>query len=170
MKCISDNDKQAAVEALNKGAILGVPTETVYGLAVKADNTEAIRAYLMRAILFTYFQSGTTSKLQQMKSNINSYDYEITVEMLDQITDLRVTDGKIEDILNAEKGSRVAGDALYYLCLDWINKNFKYEQDHLLAISTINPGQHYTYQFAAAWSKFDVHSFEEWKSILEKAD
>lgn len=96
-----------------------------------ADNTEAIRAYLMRAILFTYFQSGTTSKLQQMKSNINSYDYEITLEMLDQITDLRVTDGKIEDILNAEKGSRVAGDALYYLCLDWTNKTFKYEQDHL---------------------------------------
>ena len=96
-----------------------------------ADNTEAIRAYLMRAILFTYFQSGTTGKLQQMKSNINSYDYEITVEMLDQITDLRVTDGKIEDILNAEKGSRVAGDALYYLCLDWTNKAFKYEQDHL---------------------------------------
>lgn len=95
------------------------------------ENTDAIRAYLMRAILFTYFQSGTTSKLQQMKSNINSYDYEITVEMLDQITDLRVTDGKIEDILNAEKGSRVAGDALYYLCLDWTNKNFKYEQDHL---------------------------------------
>ena len=95
------------------------------------NNTEAIRAYLMRAILFTYFQSGTTSKLQQMKSNINSYDYEITIDMLDQITDLRVTDGKIEDILNAEKGNRVAGDALYYLCLDWTNKNFKYEQDHL---------------------------------------
>ena len=78
-----------------------------------------------------YFQSGTTSKLQQMKSNINSYDYEITIDMLDQITDLRVTDGKIEDILSSEKGSRVAGDALYYLCLDWTNKNFKYEQDHL---------------------------------------
>lgn len=95
------------------------------------NNIEGIRSYLMRAILFTYFQSGTTGKLQQMKSNINSYDYEITVDMLDQITDLRVTDGKIEDILNAEKGSRVAGDALYYLSLDWINKNFKYEQDHL---------------------------------------
>lgn len=95
------------------------------------ENTEAIRAYLMRTILFTYFQSGTTGKLQRMKSNINSYDYEITLEMLDQITDLRVTDGKIEDILNAEKGSRVAGDALYYLCLDWTNKTFKYEQDHL---------------------------------------
>ena len=46
MKCISENDKQAAVEALNKGAILGVPTETVYGLAVKADNTEAINKLL----------------------------------------------------------------------------------------------------------------------------
>lgn len=35
--------------------------------------------------------------------------------MLDQITDLRVTDGKIEEIINSEKGSRVAGEALYYL-------------------------------------------------------
>lgn len=95
------------------------------------DNTEGIRAYLIRAILFTYFQSGTTSKLQQMKSNINENDYEITVDMLNQMNDLRVTDGKIEDILNSEKGSRVAGEALYYLCLDWTNKNFKYEQDHL---------------------------------------
>lgn len=95
------------------------------------NNTDGIRSYLMRAILFTYFQSGTTGKLQQMKSNINSCDYEITTEMLDQITDLRVTDGKIEDILNAEKGSRVVGDALYYLSRDWTNKNFKYEQDHL---------------------------------------
>lgn len=96
-----------------------------------ADNKEGIRSYLVRAILFTYFQSGTTSKLQQMKSNINENDYEITVDMLNQMNDLRVTDGKIEDILNSEKGSRVAGEALYYLGLDWINKNFKYEQDHL---------------------------------------
>lgn len=90
-----------------------------------------IRAYLLRAILFTYFQSGTTGKLQQMKSNINSFDYEISVDMLDQMSELRVTDGKVDDIVNAEKGSRVAGEALYYLSLEWINKNFKYEQDHL---------------------------------------
>lgn len=94
-------------------------------------NLDAIRSYLIRAILFTYFQSGTTGKLQQMKSNINSNDQEITVDMLEQMNDLRVTDGKIEDILNAEKGSRVAGEALYYLSLDWINKHCKYEQDHL---------------------------------------
>ena len=95
------------------------------------DNIDGIKAYLMRAILFTYFQSGTTSKLQQMKSNINDNEYEITIDMLNQMNDLRVTDGKIEDILNSEKGSRVAGEALYYLSIDWVNKNFKYEQDHL---------------------------------------
>lgn len=95
------------------------------------NNLKGIRAYLVRAVLFTYFQSGTTGKLQQMKSSINSNDQEITVDMLEQMNDLRVTDGKIEDILNAEKGSRVAGEALYYLSLDWINKNFKFEQDHL---------------------------------------
>jgi uncharacterized protein with ParB-like and HNH nuclease domain len=94
-------------------------------------NFNGVRAYLLRAIFFTYFQSGTTGKLQQMKSNINSFDYEITVEMLDQMNDLRITDGKIEDILNSEKGSRVAGEVLYYLNLDWTNKNYKYEQDHL---------------------------------------
>lgn len=96
------------------------------------NNLEGIRAYLVRAVLFTYFQSGTTSKLQQMKSSINSYNYEITVDMMEnQISDLRATDGKIDDILNAEKGSRVAGEVLYFLGLDWINKNYKYEQDHL---------------------------------------
>lgn len=95
------------------------------------QNIKGVRAYLLRAIFFTYFQSGTTGKLQQMKSNINSFDYEITIEMLDQMNDLRVTDGKIEDVLNSEKGSRVAGEVLYYLNLDWTNKNFKYEQDHL---------------------------------------
>lgn len=95
------------------------------------ENLDGIYAYLIRAILFTYFQSGTTGKLQQMKSRINENNGDITIDMLDQINDLRVTDGKIEDILNAEKGSRVAGEALYYLSLESLNKNFKYEQDHL---------------------------------------
>lgn len=101
-------------------------------------NIKGVRAYLLRAIFFTYFQSGTTTKLQQMKSNINSFDYEITIEMLDQMNDLRVTDGKIEDVLNSEKGSRVAGEVLYYLNLDWTNKSFKYEQDHLHPDSRFN--------------------------------
>lgn len=95
------------------------------------ENLNGIRAYLMRAILFNYFQSGTTGKLQKMKSNINTNNYEITIEMLEQEPELRITDGKIEDILNAEKRSRVAGEALYYLSLEWRKKDYKYEQDHL---------------------------------------
>lgn len=115
------------------------------------DNREAVRAYLMRAILFTYFQSGTTSKLQQMKSNINNFDYEITIDMLNQMNDLRVTDGKIEDIVNVEKNSRVAGEVLHYLSLDWTNKTFKYELDHLHPYSRFEN------------SKPVTISMEEWK-------
>lgn len=95
------------------------------------ETATGIRAYLIRASLFSFFQSGTTGKLQRMKSAINDNDWQITIEMLDNMGDLRVTEGRIEDILNAEKGSRVAGEALYYLSLDWLNKNIKYEQDHL---------------------------------------
>lgn len=94
-------------------------------------NLSSIKAYLFRAIFFTYFQSGTTSKLQQMKTAINNFNCEINSEMLDQIYDLRVTDAKIEDVVNAEKGSRVAGEVLFYLSSKWYNKNYRYEQDHL---------------------------------------
>ena len=38
-------DLEKAKETLDKGGILGVPTETVYGLAVKSDNTNAIRNF-----------------------------------------------------------------------------------------------------------------------------
>lgn len=84
------------------------------------NNLDVIRAFLIRAVLLTYIQLGTTSKLQQMKSNINDNDYEITVDMLEQMNDLRVTDGKIDDIINSEKGSRVAGEELYFLGVNWI--------------------------------------------------
>lgn len=103
----------------------------IYYMPQYENNVEGIKAYLIRAILFTYFQSGTTAKLQQMKSNINSNDGEITIEMLNQMNELRVTEGKIDDIVNSEKGSRVANEALYYLSLDWLNKSYFYEQDHL---------------------------------------
>ncbi len=95
------------------------------------NDKAAIKIYLVRAILFTYFQSGTTSKLQKLKSNIIKCNCRITLEMLDQITELKVTEGKIDDILNSEKESRVAKEALYFLSSNWLNKNFKYELDHL---------------------------------------
>lgn len=102
-------------------------------------------------MLFTYFQSGTTSKLQEMKKNISDDSYEITIDMLDQIKDLRITDSRIEDILNAEKGSKIAGESLYYLSLEWLDKENKYQQDHLHPVS----------RFSKA--KPNNVSVEEWK-------
>lgn len=92
---------------------------------------EGIVSYLYRAIFFTFYKSGTTSKLQLIKNAIISYDYEITKEMLDQLNELRVTDAKIEELMFYEKGSRIAGELLYYLNKNWIRKGVLYEQDHL---------------------------------------
>lgn len=123
------------------------------------ENLEAIKSYLIRAVLFTYFQSGTTSKLQQMKSAINSNEYEINLEMLEAMSDLRVTDGKIEDVINAEKGSRVAGEALYYLSLEWLKKTCKYEQDHL------HPDSRFESTKPAAVS---MEEWKKWRSLRNR--
>ena len=95
------------------------------------SNKRSILSYLLRAIFFNYFRSVTTARLQQMKSTINNYNTKITIEMLDQMGDLHITEAKIEDLLNSEKGSRIASEVLYYLSIDWLNKTYKYEQDHL---------------------------------------
>ena len=95
------------------------------------DHIEDIEAYLTRALLFRFFQSGTTGKLQQLRNYINEYDFEITVEMLEQMNDLRVTQARIDDILDAEKGSGVAGEALYLLNREWSKSDITYHQDHL---------------------------------------
>ena len=116
-------------------------------------NLSGIKAYLIRAILFTYFQSGTTSKLQQMKNNINENNFEITIDMLEQMNELRVTEGKIEDLLIAEKGSRVVGDILYFVSRNWLNKTFKYEIDHLHPYSRFDQ------------SKPPTISIEKWKIL-----
>ena len=46
MRSVSQRNIKNAKDILEKGGILGVPTETVYGLAVKADNTQAIKKLL----------------------------------------------------------------------------------------------------------------------------
>ncbi len=95
------------------------------------NTVDGIFTYLVRAILFIYFRSGTTGKLHQMKSNINDNNFEITVDMLNQMTEFKVTEGKIDDIINSEKDSRIVNEALYYLSLEWLDSSVKYEVDHL---------------------------------------
>ena len=46
MKCVTQNNFRDAKNTLNKGGILAVPTETVYGLAVKFDDKMAIQRLL----------------------------------------------------------------------------------------------------------------------------
>ncbi|MBR6097372.1 threonylcarbamoyl-AMP synthase [Candidatus Saccharibacteria bacterium] len=46
MRVMYRKDLEKAKETLEKGGILGVPTETVYGLAVKSDNAIAIKKLL----------------------------------------------------------------------------------------------------------------------------
>ena len=46
MKLLAQSDTKNAISTLKKGGILGVPTETVYGLAVLANNEEAVKKLL----------------------------------------------------------------------------------------------------------------------------
>lgn len=116
-------------------------------------NSKAMQKYLIRVVLFTYFRAGTKGKLKKLQNKIKEYDYSITMDMLDSIYELKVTDSKIEDILNSEKGSNIAGEALYYLSHNWLNKSFKYEQDHL----------HPCERFSDDNRKPTSIKFEEWK-------
>lgn len=95
------------------------------------ENNDSMMKYLVRAVLFRYFQSGTKAKLLKLRNKIKEYDYSITTEMLDSIYELRVTDSKIEDILNSKKGDKISSAALYYLSHNWMSKDIKYEVDHL---------------------------------------
>lgn len=95
------------------------------------DNLDAIRAYLTRTIFFIYFRSGTPGKLQRLKQNISNNNMKITIDMLDSMAELQITESRIEDILNSEKGSRLAWEVLYFIGRNWIDKNTNYEQDHL---------------------------------------
>lgn len=122
------------------------------------EHAEGIRSYLIRAVLFQYFSSSSKSKLQQLKRSIMSYNHEITKEMLDQIPGLSVTEGRIEDILNAEKGSKTAANALYFLSLDW-RKDYHYAQDHL------HPSARFDRSKPAGVSPED---WKEWRNYKDK--
>ena len=95
------------------------------------DEKDAIKAYLIRGTVFTYFKSGTTGKLSVMRNKIIECDNRITMQMLDNMNEFRVTDARVDDLLNLEYGSKVVDEILYYLSLDWYKDNIKYATDHL---------------------------------------
>lgn len=123
------------------------------------DYVDDIRAYIIRSIFFSYFQSGTTAKLQQMKTNMNSFNSKITIDMLDQMVELAVTRGKLDDLLSVEKGSRTAGEILYYLSRHWLNNEYKYEQDHLHPYDRFDESKPLN---------VSIESWTRWKSLRNK--
>ena len=95
------------------------------------EDLNAIRVYLTRTIFFIYFRSGTPGKLQRLKNNINNNGMKISIDMLDAMSELQITESRIEDILNSEKGSRLVDEVLYFIGRNWIDPDKNYEQDHL---------------------------------------
>ncbi len=96
------------------------------------DDAVGIKTYIIRSVLLKFFQSGTTGKLNKIRGYIKNNDYKITVDRLNMIPELNVTDANIEDLLNSEKNGRIAKEVLRYLALDWANPDeCNYEADHL---------------------------------------
>ncbi len=92
---------------------------------------EGIQTYIVRAELFIYFRSGAPGKLQKLKGYINENNYMLTKSLLDEKSEFRVTEGKIEDILAVGKNNRITEEILYLLSREWYNDTLKYELDHL---------------------------------------
>jgi hypothetical protein len=94
------------------------------------DNLDGIRCYLYRALFFTYFQNGTTTKLAKLRDAINEYNFSIEEDLLDQINELKLNDQKLEDILNTEKGKLTKT----VLSILYVSRNIEIgnsEQDHI---------------------------------------
>lgn len=104
------------------------------------DYAEGLFAYLFRSILFNYYASGTTGKLQKMRSLIFENNFALVPAMFENDEDLRVTNSKIDDLFFAEKDSTTAWNVLYCLGFNNIQQDYDYDQDHI----------HPAYRFAAA--------------------
>ena len=68
--------------------------------------------------------------------------------MLDSMAELEVTESRIENILNSEKGMRLTYEVLYFMGLDWIDENKKsYEQDHIHPESRFNESKPFSISY-----------------------
>lgn len=102
----------------------------IYNNPNYTENSQEIRTYIIRAVLFGYFKNGTTGKLSILGKRIKNQDHKIILADLDDIPDLRVTQDKIDTILDSEYKNRTSGEALFFLSLNW-NKNYDCAKDHM---------------------------------------
>ncbi|MBR6125526.1 DUF262 domain-containing protein [Candidatus Saccharibacteria bacterium] len=80
----------------------------------------AILAYLSRSTLLKYFQNGTTAKLTKIKKLMKEHQVQgepvLEISLLDEINELKVTESKIEEILESKKGAPITK-----IALEWLN-------------------------------------------------
>ena len=103
----------------------------VYNNPNYIDCIEGVFAYLFRSILFNYFSSGTTSKLQKLRNMLMRNNFRFSLTLLDADEDLRVTTAKIDDLFVAQKGSSTVGNILYCLGLTRLKNDTDYDEDHI---------------------------------------
>lgn len=123
------------------------------------EDTEAIKVYLVRALFFSIFRGSSAKVIMSFINQIRNNNMKLTIELLNSISKFRVTDGKVEDLLNLEKGNSIVSDVFYYLGLNWINRNFKYEQDHLHPESRFNESRPFT---------LSPEEWQKWRSMRNR--
>lgn len=99
----------------------------------KSIDYDGIRSYIVRAVLFTYFQAGTTAKLSVLRTAIEKNNGQLDVSLLDDFKELKITNDRIETVLASQKGSNIAKLALYFLSCERVQNLRSYDQDHLHA-------------------------------------
>ncbi len=119
---------------------------------------DILMAYLYRAIFFGFFYSSTTNKLQKLKNEMNKINYQMSLNMLNEIRELKVTEERLKDLMNYKKGDKITNEILYFLSLDWINSSNHFDIDHL------HPFDRFT-----RWPPIGVE-LEKWNDWTKKAN
>ena len=109
----------------------------IYAVYYNSENTvnqelkNNIFIYIVRAVLFKFFNAGTTGKLSALKTELYNHNFKFDLAWMNARSDLTVRDIYIEDILNCKKNDKIASEALFYLNRSWIKSDLSYELDHL---------------------------------------
>ena len=83
---------------------------------------------------------------------------------------MQITESKIEDILNSEKGSRLAEEVLYFIGRDWIDKNIlqKEKTQNNLPSIEIEENNSNVYAFNRYIGVFSKNNFSIYNSVGNK--
>lgn len=108
------------------------------------DSKKGVEAYLSRAILFKYYSNATTAKLSLLKKQMDNFKTDdgyprLTLQILDNISELKVSDEKIEDLLKLQKGNIICEMALRLISSERISNELEYNPELDYDVDHIHP-------------------------------